>query len=426
MTPTDSIDTCGCPEYATSRRRFLQSVGAIAGASVVLANTGGAFVQAAFASTGTVQNNVLVVLSLRGGADGLSLVVPWADKGYKRARPKIAIPTNTLLAKDTMFGLNPGFQPVMSLWNSGKMAAVHAVGLPLPNRSHFAAMEAVEDADPGSPERCGWLNRLIGLDTQVSPIEAVQMGSAMVPGSLYGPEPVMAIGSLGDMFLPGRDNPEGYARRVDSLKAAWQDAADPIGTGARSAISMSQEFADLAELSDDPLHGAVYPTGDLGNALSESAKLIRADMGAEVITIDAGAWDMHVSVGTLDGGSMVSAVDELAHGLEAFFKDLDTVADRVTVVTISEFGRRVMENDLNGLDHGYGNVMMLFGAGVIGGKYYGKWPGLGDLKLVDGDLAVTRDYRSVLSEVIKSRFNADISKVFPGFKREKIGVMQMT
>jgi uncharacterized protein (DUF1501 family) len=152
--------------------------------------------------------------------------------------------------------------------------------------------------------------------------------------------------------------------------------------------------------------------------------MIRADVGAEVITVDHGTWDMHAGVGTLEHGSMRVMVSEFARAVAAFFTDLGDLGTNVTLVTVSEFGRRVAENASHGLDHGYGNVMLVAGAGVRGGRYYGQWPGLGEKSLIDGDLAVTRDYRSVFGEILRARFDADLSKVFPGFQPEKIGVMQ--
>jgi len=417
---------CGCPEFTASRRNFLRGMAAVAGAGAITSVNGTAFTQASFAAspaTTGVAPSILVMLSLRGGADGLSLVVPHGDPAYDLARRTIALPTSALIASDEMFGLHPGFAPILPMWAAGTLAAVHAVGLPAPNRSHFAAMEAVEDADPGSAERRGWLNRLVGLDTTDSSVEAIQVGSHLIPTALYGPEPVLAIKKIDDMYLPGRDEPAARARRVSSLNKVWKNVDGPLGSGARAAVELSNTFENIAGTLDEPHNGAVYPAGDLGAALAETARLIRAEMGAEVITIDYGSWDMHAGLGTLAWGPMQKNVTELALCIAAFFQDVGTYGTSVTVVTISEFGRRVEENASKGLDHGYGNVMLLAGAGVNGGRYYGEWPGLAAGNLVDGDLAVTRDYRSVLTEVVRSRFNADASRVFPGFSPEPIGVM---
>lgn len=415
-------DTGACAEFSASRRTFLRGLAATAGAGMMTTMTGGVFRQVAFGATGT--GNVLVVLSLRGGADGLSLVVPYGDPGYYKARPRIGVPAGSLICKDGFFGLHPALAPLAPMWHGGKLAAVHAVGLPVPNRSHFAALEAVEDADPGSSARRGWLNRLVGLDADVSPMEAAHIGSPVVPASLYGPAPVLAVNKLEDVELAGIKTGEGPRRRRASLHAVWDKAAGPLGQAARSAMTTVDGFAPVAGESTASRNGAVYPAGGLGDALKDTARLIRAGVGTQMVTVDCGEWDMHTQLGTLDWGLMLGRAAELARGISAFYTDLGAVGSRVTLVTISEFGRRVAENANYGLDHGYGNVMLLAGAGVRGGKSYARWPGLSQSALVDGDLAVTRDYRSVLTEVLRSRFNANISKVFPGFQPEPIGAMR--
>ena len=166
-------ETDCCPEYAAmSRRGLLQ--GALAfGASTTVFGT--AVVTASPASAAPAPA-VLVVVSLRGACDGLSLVVPHADPAYYAARPNIAIASDVLLAKDGMFGLHPAFEPLLPFWTAGKVAAVHATGLPAPNRSHFAAMEEVEDANPGSSVRSGWLNRLVGTDADANPLQGLNLG----------------------------------------------------------------------------------------------------------------------------------------------------------------------------------------------------------------------------------------------------------
>lgn len=414
---------CGCPEYGMSRRALLRNVAAVSGAGVLSSVSGGVFSQVALASTGAA-SNVLVVLSLRGGADGLSLVVPYGDPALENARPHLVLPESQLLAKDGFFGLHPNFSPLMPLWNTGKLAAVQAVGLPQPNRSHFSAMEQVEDADPGSPERTGWINRLIGLNASQLPTQGLKVGSSLVPTSLYGPEPTVAVARIDEMSLAGPGDAAGNAARHRSLHTMWDVGAGPLARGARAALTVVDIFRPMVGKATVPQNGAKYPDGDLGRALAGTARLIRADVGAEVVTVDYGSWDMHQALGNLSWGVMREAVDELAKSLAAFFQDLGTLGTRVTLVTISEFGRRVVQNGNNGTDHGYGNAMLAMGAGVRGGRYLTRgWPGLSTAKLVEGDLAVTCDYRSVLTEVLRSRFNADTSKVFPGFQPEQVGLM---
>jgi uncharacterized protein (DUF1501 family) len=358
---------------------------------------------------------------MRGACDGLSLVVPHADRVYYEARQRIAVPSDQLLVKDGFFGLHPALAPLVPLWSSGKMAAVHATGLPVPNRSHFSAMEEVEDADPGSKARIGWLNRLVGRDGVGSPLEAIQMGGGVPSAAVSGPQPVLVTQSVSTVRLAGPSGVKEEAGRRQALQTAWGSSSTDLGTGLRAALDVVDDFAPVHAVSATPANGAVYPNNDLAAALKSSARTIRANVGAEIITVDHGSWDHHTNIGTTANGNIKSRTDEFAGAIAAFFADLGPLADKVTLVTISEFGRRVKENANQGLDHGHGNVMFVMGAGVRGGQYYGKWPGLSNT--TDADLLVTTDYRNVLSEIITSRFDASPSEIFPGLTPAKVGVM---
>lgn len=422
-TQATAADDCGCADFQATRRTVLRGAAA-AGAALATSTFGDVFTQTAYGAS--AQNpNVLVVLSLRGGADGLSIVVPHGDPGYAAARRRIALPKARLLEADPMFGLHPALAPLQSMWRSGSFGAVHAVGMPAPKRSHFAAMEEVEDADPGSPERRGWINRVVGHIGGGDPEQAVALGMPMVPTSLYGPAPNLSVTELDRLALPGPTDRASIDAHRRAKATIWGDAPGPLGLAARSALSTTKRLRSLATTPVRPQNGARYPDSPLGRAAAETAATIRAQVGAKVITIDAGGWDMHTGVGTLDGGQMLIRLEELARTLAAFFTDLGPLESRVTVVTISEFGRRVLENGNAGLDHGYGNAMLMLGAGVRGGQVHGSWPGLRASALEDGDLAVTRDIRSVLTEVVRSRFpEADASAVFPDFRPETIGSMR--
>jgi uncharacterized protein (DUF1501 family) len=306
------------------------------------------------------------------------------------------------------------------MWKAGKLGAVHATGMRIPNRSHFAAMEVVEDADPGSAARVGWLNRLVGEIPGVSPARGLSVGSTAMPTSLYGPEPVMAVTDLSKVQVAGAapaEDPLGLRRR--SLGTTWGPEATELGMGARSALAAS---IDLLPSLQQPDTSTSYPTSDLGQALAAVSRVLKADTGTSLVTVDQGDWDHHVGVGTITYGRLLNNASDLAASVAAFFADLGPLADKVTLVTMSEFGRRVVEKAQRGLDHGWGNVMFLAGAGVKGGRYYGTWPGLG--KSLDADLEVTTDYRSVLAEVVASRTDASIATVFPGLKRERVGIMR--
>ena len=421
MTASATADACACTDFHHSRRRFLAGLGATAGGAMLTGMVGDAFAQVAFGAT-PANPNVLVVLSLRGGADGLSLVVPHGDPNYLPSRRSIAIPKDQLVAKDDMFGLHPGFKPLEPMWKSGRMAAVNAVGMPTPNRSHFAAMEVVEDADPGSDERRGWINRMVGLSGPATPQRAVQMGGSLVPTSLYGSAPILGLRDLSDLVLPG--SPNEVAANRKALQRIWGDVPGSLAQGARATLDVTRDLRALGNTKPRPLNGARYPKGDLGDALSSAATMIRAKVGAQVITIDYGSWDMHADIGGLEFGPMQKMVTELGSALAAFYTDLGAVGNTVTLATVSEFGRRIVENGDRGLDHGYGNCMLLLGGGVRGGQYHGKWPGLGRADLIEGDLAVNRDNRDVFAEILLTRMpEVSVPGVFPGFVPSTIGAM---
>ena len=415
-THTPRTDGACCEEYAAmraavSRRGLFSGALALAGASTVV----GSSVVTASPARAASASAVLVVVSLRGAADGLSLVVPHGDPGYNGGvRPRTYIGSDRLLAKDGFFGLHPAMTGLQTMMQQGKLAAVHATGLPVANRSHFAAMEEMEDADPGSSARIGWLNRLVGGTSGDSPLQGFSAGTSTIPTSLVGPAATMSAGSVRDVELPGNDD-EG--RRRKSLQVMWHGEKNALGRSLRATFAAIDSFG-AAQAAED--NRDTYPGSGLGRGLATAAQIIRGDVGVEVITVDQGDWDMHTDMGGPTGGWMYDNAKDLSDSITAFFADLGTQADKVTLVTMSEFGRRVVENDSGGTDHGYGNVMFVAGAGVRGG-YHARWPGLagGD----NADLTVTTDYRQVLADIASRRFGASVGKVFPGLKWQATGVM---
>jgi uncharacterized protein (DUF1501 family) len=361
---------------------------------------------------------VLVVLSLRGAADGLSLVVPYKEQAYYDARPRIAIPSASVLMPGDRFGLHPKLEPLVPLWKAGKVAAVHATGLPAPNRSHFSAMEELEDADPGSSKRVGWLNRLVGTRDHHSPLQGIGMTSGPTPTELVGPVPLMTAPNVKALAIAGDDQYDPTGKRRRSLSTMWGTDKSALGSAVRSTLQATTDFGPVTTTADNK---ATYGDSDLGHALSEVARVIRGNVGVEVLTVDQGDWDMHTGLGTLEWGQMIQNADDLATAIAAFFADLGDQADKVTLVTLSEFGRRVAENDNYGLDHGYGNVMFVAGAGVSPGYHCREWKPLGTG--LDADVEVTTDYRSVLAEVVSKVFGSSPAAVFPGFQPETVGVM---
>jgi uncharacterized protein (DUF1501 family) len=402
-----------------NRRRVLAAgaAGAFAGLAGEQLST-----QMAFAA-GAYTGDVLVVLSLRGGFDGLSAIVPAGDKGYYAARPTVGVPASALLGSDRGFGLHPALAPLLPFWKAKTFGAIHAVGQAAPNRSHFAAMEELERAAPGTSVRTGWLDRMLGGIGATSPFSGVSLGSAMPARTLAGPAPDLGLTSIDKFKLSGDDADRPMAATLSALYAGAPDVLARTAGQVTAALATTRR---LAEAGYTPANGAAYPDTELGLALRDVARLIKADVGLTSACVDSGDWDMHENLGAaVPGRRMYDHLASLAAALAAFATDLGTSGlSRVTLVTISEFGRRVQQNGSGGLDHGYGNAMMLLGGAVQGGRVHGRWPGLAPADLVDGDLAVTTDYRAVIAEILQKRCGVtDVRGVFPGVTPTTLGVV---
>ncbi|HET6653142.1 MAG TPA: DUF1501 domain-containing protein, partial [Nocardioides sp.] len=256
--------------------------------------------------------------------------------------------------------------------------------------------------------------------------DAVHLGSSTPPTIVSGPAASVATQKLEDIKLVGSDS--GWAaRRRGHLQTMWGAGDSPMAVAARSALSTVATLGAVAGGSYKPAvsYPMAWPASDLSEALIDTARLIKSDIGTEVVSVDYGSWDMHDGYGNLEWGDMQNMTRAFASSVSAFMNDLGSLRSRVTLVTISEFGRRVAENGNQGLDHGWGNMMLLMGGGVAGGRYHGAWPGLGGPQLVDGDLAVTTDYRNVLGELVAKRFpDRSPTSVFPGLVYRPIGVMR--
>ncbi|MGH9480888.1 MAG: DUF1501 domain-containing protein [Terriglobales bacterium] len=374
--------------------------------------------RSAYASEVAGRKKILVAIFQRGAVDGLNVVVPYGEQVYYNLRPSIAVPRSGLIDLDGFFGFHPALAPLKPLWDQGHLAAVHATGSPDPTRSHFDAQDFMESGTPGLKSTDdGWLNRAIGLDPSagVSPMRAVAMG-AQVPLTLQGHVPAVAINNL-SAFRVGGAGPQA-AILGSSFEAMYDQAADavlrPAGQDTFEALHLLQK---LDPKTYQPENGAVYPNQALGNSLRQLAQLIKADVGVEVAFADVGGWDHHVNEGSVQG-QLANNLRQFADAITAFWTDLGPRQEDVVLVTMSEFGRTVHENGNRGTDHGHANVMFVLGGPVQGGKVYGAWPGLGAEQLYQQrDLAVTTDFRAVLSEAVQRHLGVtQLTGVFPGYR----------
>lgn len=400
---------------ALSRRSLL---GGLLAGGVAMMTSGGLSMQAAFADS-AYTGDTIIVLSLRGGIDGLSALAPLGDPNYAPARPTTAISVSSAIPVDAMFGLHPSLAPLYPMWAANQVAAVHAVGSMDQTRSHFQAMEQIENAAPGSSIRTGWLDRIMSTRAAGTPFQATTVGQSTEPLMADGPFPQMVVQSLARTRLRGAKTTADLKGWMSLTGVMHENTDSPLTASVHGALAASMTALGLVTA---PAPSVTYPTSPLGGALSDIATMIKSGIGLQVATVDQGDWDHHTDARR----RMTAGLDNLAACLAAFAKDLGPAWKRVTVVTISEFGRRVRENGDAGFDHGHGNVMFLAsGSGLTGAKVFGKWPTLAPSKLSNGeDLAGTTDYRSVLTEVFTKRAGmsaAAARTAFPGFTATPVG-----
>ena len=412
---------CEGVRRAKFSRRYFMKQGAIA---MVGLSTVPAFLQRAIASTPAEGKKQLVVLFQRGAADGLNIVVPFAEPNYYRMRPMIAIPqpkrggAEAALDLDGFFGLHPSLAPLVPVFQKSQLAIVHAAGSPDPTRSHFDAQDYMESGTPGvKATEDGWLDRAIGTipEENASPFRAVAVGPNL---------PRMLRGSTGAIALPDlrqfKVQPQSAAMAnvvEGGFEAMYAQSVDHAlhGTGTETfeAIDLLKKI-DMSKYP--PENGADYPKSPLGQRLQQIGVMLKAKIGTEVVFVDCGGWDNHVNEGGVQG-QLSNLLKDLGQSLAAFHQDMDDRMAEVVVVTMSEFGRTAKENGNRGTDHGHANCMFVMGGDVKGGRVYGKWPGLEDRQLNEGrDLMLTTDFRTVVGEILtKHNGVKQLNAVFPGF-----------
>lgn len=396
------------PNPILPRRQFLQGCSA-----AIAAMAGARLTNLAFAKQDN-PSDTLVVIFLRGGWDALNVVPPMEgnDRGfYEKARPDIQIPN--LLRLNDQFGLHPAMSPLYDLYKQGKAGIIHAVGLDVDTRSHFDAQEYIELGTPGAKNTpSGWITRHL----QASGISSILpvVSTSGQPTSLLNFVPTVSLST-----------PEDFSLWDNGLRASHTNALRTLYSGESLLHRAGMRTLDALDIVSpisgggyEPSNGASYNDDDLGRQLKTVAQMIKLNAGLRIAAVDFGGWDTHEYQNDRDGGYMAELLNSLASGLANFYLDLDSgYTEKLSVVVISEFGRRLVQNESYGTDHGHGSVMLTLGGSVNGGQVFGQFPGLNNDQLYDhADLAITTDYRQVLSELLTKRMgNADIESVFPGF-----------
>jgi uncharacterized protein (DUF1501 family) len=407
-----------------TRRAFLKASGAL-GAGAALA----AAPRLAFASsTEPRRGDVLLCVFLRGGLDGLSAVVPHQEPLYYQRRPTIAVPASAVLDLDGRFGLHPALAPLWDVFRAGHLAIVQGVGSSAVDRSHFRGQVMIESGlAPMGTTPAGWIARhLAATRTDADgPVRAVGF-SGRLQASLLGAPSTISTSDL-DRFELGGFDPTDVPRIEVALRAVH-----PIRSGLAgrigSVVHHTLEAVELVErVSAEayvPEGGVRYPSDDFGRQLRQVAQLLRAEdeLHLEAACVDLHGFDTHADQGTWQGGRLRSLLAQLAGGLAAFHADLQDRIHEISVVVMSEFGRQVHENGSRGTDHGTAGCLFVMGGGVRGGLH-GSFPGLDqDQLFYPGGLAVTTDFRDVLSEIVALRLGCpDPAGVFPGHSPRPVG-----
>jgi uncharacterized protein (DUF1501 family) len=393
-----------------TRRVFLR------GSAVVMTGFGTApqwLARAAAAAGG--KRKTLVVIFQRGAADGLNVVIPFAEKRYYEMRPAIGIPApgapNGAIDLDGHFALHPQLQPLKALWDKKQLAIVEATGSPDPSRSHFDAQEYMESGTPGKTTGDGWLNRALPASgAQTSPVRAVAVGTKL-PRTLRGDRPAISLNDMQSLQM-GQDT-------AGILEGMYSSSADQrLGSTGKDAFAAMKMIQSITQQPFNQSETQQYfQAGELGRSLQPLARLIKADVGVEAAFAEIGGWDHHGN----EQAQLPNLLRQFSGALEAFSKDMGDRMEDIVIVTMSEFGRTAQENGDAGTDHGHGSLMMVLGGGVNGGKVYGRWPGLEKEQLFEArDLAVTTDFRDVLAELVTGHLGQkDLSQVFPGYSAGK-------
>lgn len=416
----------------SSRRAFIKG----SGLAMFGIGLGGmpAFLAAAVASNKKdrlyKKNKTLVFIFQRGAMDGLMAVAPFTDPFLKAARPGLFMDAlskdkNSLIDLDGRFGLHPSMDALAPLFLEKRLAVVHGMGSPNNTRSHFDAQDYMESGTPfNKGTTSGWLNRAIGLSGhEATPFRAVSITSS-TPRSFYGDNDVVSVRNLNDLSIRANGNVAGNQFSSRSFEELYdQTTAELLNKTGKESFEVMKMLQKNNAQSYAPANGAVYPNSPLGNSLKQIAHLIKMDVGLEVAFAESGGWDTHFNQGK-ESGTFARNASDLSKSIAAFWKDIESYQDDVTLMTSTEFGRTVKQNGTGGTDHGRASCTFVLGNDINGGMVHGKVQPLAVENLADGrDLAVTTDFRSVFYEVATKHLNIQQTNLlFPDWAINTIGL----
>ena len=365
--------------------------------------------------------NILVVLQMAGGNDGINTVVPYANDFYHKARPRIGLKAEEVLKLNDAIGLHGAMKGFKSLYDAGQLSVIQGVGYPNPNRSHFRSTEIWQTAsDANLVEKHGWIGRYfdnacVGAD----PTVGVTIGNQL-PQAFFAAKPkgIVFNNPQNYRFMANGAATEESYKKLNELEMSNPQPDDNSGgsiamlpagmpmTGGRAVDFISRTALDAQHSSDEVRaiaarvqNQADYPGSQLGGSLKLVAKLIGGGLPTRIYYVSQGGYDTH----TNQLASQQRLLGDLAESVKAFTDDLKAQGNlgRVLVMTFSEFGRRVSENANGGTDHGAAAPMFIIGNKVKAGLL-GQYPSLAPADLYQGDVKYNVDFRSVYAGVLEN------------------------
>ncbi len=350
-------------------------------------------------------DTVLVVIQLMGGNDGLNTVIPLNDPVYRAARPRVSLTPEQTLPVDAQTGLHPNLPRLHQYLDEGKLAIIQGVGYPRPDLSHFRSTDVWESGVAERNELTGWLGRALDslYRTDATSLHSISWGNES-PNAFRGDAVITPAVFDPDHFRFETDGQDDEAKR-----SAVRAMLSPIGASEHDFVA---EVGSLALAHSEALQAAinsyqstvVYPDGPLGFWLRLTATAIFADIGPRIYWASQGDYyDTHAT----QRGVHDDLLADLDACLDAFYRDcvLHGADQRIVVMTWSEFGRRVEDNESGGTDHGTAAPMFVLGTRVRGGLF-GEPPSLTDLD-PDGNLKYSVDFRQAYASILANWIDAD-------------------
>jgi len=402
-------------EHATwNRRSFIQALGLVGAGSMTMGNAAITATKPSPLSVALSEvdnDNILIIVRLKGGNDGLNTIVPIYDYAtYANLRPTIRHQQSDLINLNADFAIPDYMNSLESIWGEGKMKVVHGVGYPNQNLSHFRSSEIWASTDEVNFEPTGWWGRYF---------------EDLYPDYLINPPedpPAIQIGSIGNLVFEGNDsnysfsvaNPAQLANVAENgtvhdvlniPECVYGDKLLFMRATANTTFIYSQVLND-AYMS--AVNNAPYEDKELSNQLAIVARMIKGGLSTKVYMVTLNGFDNHAN----QVNDHRELLEDLANSVKNFYIDLADggMDDKVLTMTISEFGRRPYENGSNGTDHGAASPVMLFGSAFEGSGFVGDHPNLTEWDAND-NLIPTNDFRDVYSTVLTDWFCLEPSVV---------------